>query len=159
MASITSLPASSKTEHTDASTTPDIFSLCGVRPRTKPLDGTLPDLSRQQCDECSVGALPIIRNCCDGKLGSRVLRPSCNFRYEIYSFIESPLSRPPLSPPPPLSPVFLPLNRITHGYLVTLLLPLSSELLPFFSLHTYIFCFQLIKMELSSLWQCQLLFL
>ncbi|XP_050935984.1 cysteine-rich receptor-like protein kinase 29 isoform X4 [Cucumis melo] len=78
-----------------------------------------PDLSRQQCNECLVGALPIIRNCCDGKLGSRVLRPSCNFRYEIYSFIESPLSRSPLPlpppPPPPLSPVFLPLNRTTHG--------------------------------------------
>lgn len=75
-----------------------------------------PDLSRRQCNECLVGALPLIRECCDGKKGGRVLRPSCHFRYESYPLLQSPPSSPP--PPPPLSqppPPPLLLNRTTDG--------------------------------------------
>ncbi|XP_038876627.1 cysteine-rich receptor-like protein kinase 29 isoform X2 [Benincasa hispida] len=68
-----------------------------------------PDLSQRQCNECFVGALPKIHECCDGKLEARVLTPSCQFRYGAYSVTQSPPSTSLLpSPVPPL------LNKSTH---------------------------------------------
>lgn len=69
-----------------------------------------PDLSRRQCNECLVGALAIIPECCDGNLGGRVLTPSCHFGYGTYSLIQSPPSPPSPSPFP--APPFL--SRTTH---------------------------------------------
>jgi hypothetical protein len=45
-----------------------------------------PDLSRQDCNDCLVGAFQGITQCCDGKEGGRVLRPSCNVKFEVYPF-------------------------------------------------------------------------
>ncbi|ESW12016.1 hypothetical protein PHAVU_008G077600 [Phaseolus vulgaris] len=44
------------------------------------------DLSLQQCSDCLGEAISRIPACCDGKIGGRVLFPSCNIRYELYPF-------------------------------------------------------------------------
>ncbi|VVA41434.1 PREDICTED: cysteine-rich, partial [Prunus dulcis] len=70
-----------------------------------------PDLTEQVCSDCLVGALGDIPECCQGKQGGRIFKPSCNVGYEIYRFYDPttvrplPSSSPPLSspPPPPLS--------------------------------------------------------
>ncbi|KAI3907844.1 hypothetical protein MKW92_031937 [Papaver armeniacum] len=70
------------------------------------------DISSSNCNRCLLGAISELPNCCNGKQGGRVIRPSCNFRYELYPFAQSTVtpSPPPLSPPgvsasPPLSPI------------------------------------------------------
>ncbi|CAN7101298.1 unnamed protein product [Brassica rapa subsp. narinosa] len=40
----------------------------------------------KKCLDTIIGELP---NCCDGKEGGRVVSGSCNFRYEIYPFLDS----------------------------------------------------------------------
>jgi hypothetical protein len=45
-----------------------------------------PDLSEQECNHCLLGAFESIPQCCDGKEGGRVVRPSCNIRFENYPF-------------------------------------------------------------------------
>ncbi|XP_059450910.1 cysteine-rich repeat secretory protein 38-like [Corylus avellana] len=44
------------------------------------------DLSEQECNDCLLGAFESIPQCCDGKEGGRVVRPSCNIRFEVYPF-------------------------------------------------------------------------
>ncbi|KAM6585137.1 hypothetical protein CsatB_012139 [Cannabis sativa] len=54
-----------------------------------------PDLNASGCSTCltdAIGRLPI---CCSGKLGGRVLFPSCNVRYEVYPFYNQNASTPP----------------------------------------------------------------
>lgn len=46
------------------------------------------DLSSADCKNCLDAAINELRNCCDGKEGGRVVGGSCNFRYEIYPFVE-----------------------------------------------------------------------
>ncbi|KAF7132744.1 hypothetical protein RHSIM_Rhsim09G0041000 [Rhododendron simsii] len=47
-----------------------------------------PDLSKQECEDCLQQAIEDIPNCCGfGPVGGRVLKPSCNFRYENASFL------------------------------------------------------------------------
>ncbi|KAF7132557.1 hypothetical protein RHSIM_Rhsim09G0042500 [Rhododendron simsii] len=47
-----------------------------------------PDLSKQDCEDCLQQAIEDIPNCCGfGPVGGRVLKPSCNFRYENASFL------------------------------------------------------------------------
>ncbi|PQP92182.1 cysteine-rich receptor-like protein kinase 10 isoform X2 [Prunus yedoensis var. nudiflora] len=66
-----------------------------------------PEISEQACSDCLVGAFGEIPECCIEKVGGRVSRPSCNFRFEVYRFIEPKmilqLPSPPLIlfPPPP----------------------------------------------------------
>ncbi|KAL1197505.1 Cysteine-rich repeat secretory protein 38 [Cardamine amara subsp. amara] len=45
------------------------------------------DLKSETCKACLDGIIGEIPNCCDGKEGGRVVGGSCNFRYEIYSFV------------------------------------------------------------------------
>ncbi|KAK7343555.1 hypothetical protein VNO77_12369 [Canavalia gladiata] len=45
-----------------------------------------PDLSPQACRKCLSGVIGDLSWCCPGSQGGRVLYPSCNFRYELYSF-------------------------------------------------------------------------
>ena len=61
-----------------------------------------PDLCQQDCNDCLTGAFGDIPSCCDGKQGGRVVRPSCNFQYEVYRFYD------PVAPPPPPPPSLLP---------------------------------------------------
>ncbi|OAY25998.1 cysteine-rich receptor-like protein kinase 10 isoform X3 [Manihot esculenta] len=45
-----------------------------------------PDLSGNDCLLCLEAAISDLPTCCGGKIGGRVLSPSCNIRYEIYQF-------------------------------------------------------------------------
>ncbi|XP_016648126.1 PREDICTED: putative receptor-like protein kinase At4g00960 [Prunus mume] len=47
-----------------------------------------PDLDKQNCSNCLKQSVSEIQTCCGGK-GGRVLRPSCNLRYEAGLFFES----------------------------------------------------------------------
>lgn len=47
------------------------------------------DLKGPGCKKCLYDAITEIPNCCDGKRGGRVVGGSCNFRYELYPFVES----------------------------------------------------------------------
>ena len=61
-----------------------------------------PDLSNQQCNDCLVAAIGEIPNASPGnKEGGRVLKPSCNVRYEIYRFVNAAIDAPLPSPQPP----------------------------------------------------------
>nr|GMC88018.1 putative receptor-like protein kinase At4g00960 [Ipomoea batatas] len=59
-----------------------------------------PDLSVQACSDCLVSAFADLPGCgpCTGKKGGRVVRPSCNFRFETERFFNYTLIG---SPPPP----------------------------------------------------------
>jgi len=63
-----------------------------------------PDLSQQDCTECLSGVIPQIPQCCDGKRGGRIVRPSCNFRYETYSFYDPTHVEIPPAPAPAPAP-------------------------------------------------------
>ncbi|PIA64881.1 hypothetical protein AQUCO_00100392v1 [Aquilegia coerulea] len=71
-----------------------------------------PDLSRQNCSDCLNRTRVVLPECCSGKIGGRVLYPSCNFRYETGIFYgetpnetpndgRPPTTNPTLPPPPP----------------------------------------------------------
>ena len=62
-----------------------------------------PDLSEEECGDCLTVAKNGIGGCCLGKMGCRVLRPSCFLRFESSQFYQTPipLPSPPPSPPPP----------------------------------------------------------
>ncbi|KAL6330430.1 hypothetical protein AAG906_040360 [Vitis piasezkii] len=44
------------------------------------------DLSGSICYSCLLNSVAYLPTCCDGKIGGRVLRASCNVRYELYLF-------------------------------------------------------------------------
>ncbi|RZC86567.1 hypothetical protein C5167_029918 [Papaver somniferum] len=82
------------------------------------------DMPSNTCNRCLLGAISEIPNCCDGKRGGRVIRPSCNFRYEVYPFmghINTPsppfIAFPaPLQPPPSLGSPPLTTNTTSPKY-------------------------------------------
>ncbi|TKY46232.1 Cysteine-rich receptor protein kinase 25 [Spatholobus suberectus] len=45
-----------------------------------------PDLSPRDCRTCLSEAIGELSSCCKGRIGGRVLYPSCNIRYELYPF-------------------------------------------------------------------------
>ncbi|KAJ6419174.1 hypothetical protein OIU84_029313 [Salix udensis] len=47
------------------------------------------DLSSAVCKKCIDGIIGELPSCCDGKEGGRVVSGSCNFRYEIYPFVNA----------------------------------------------------------------------
>ncbi|KAK7391004.1 hypothetical protein VNO78_19279 [Psophocarpus tetragonolobus] len=63
-----------------------------------------PDLSRQDCSNCLVGAVSEIPSCCNGKRGGRVVTPSCNIRYESYRFYYEPATATATAHAPASSP-------------------------------------------------------
>lgn len=54
-----------------------------------PLAQCTPDLSPNDCRTCLNSAVESLPLCCDGKVGGRVLFPSCKLRYELYPFYRS----------------------------------------------------------------------
>lgn len=46
------------------------------------------DLSIIDCKKCIESAISELPKCCDGKRGGRVIGGSCNFRYELYPFVD-----------------------------------------------------------------------
>ena len=61
-----------------------------------------PDLSKQDCEDCLTAAISGISSCCTNKIGGRVIKPSCNLRYELYPFYDAAVETP-ASPPQALS--------------------------------------------------------
>ncbi|PIA58489.1 hypothetical protein AQUCO_00500435v1 [Aquilegia coerulea] len=47
------------------------------------------DISRSDCDRCLQRSVSELPTCCNRKQGGRVLKPSCNVRYELYKFYQS----------------------------------------------------------------------
>lgn len=47
------------------------------------------DLSSDACKKCLNDAVAELPNCCDAKIGGRVIGGSCNFRYEIYPIVDA----------------------------------------------------------------------
>ncbi|XP_052179039.1 cysteine-rich repeat secretory protein 38-like [Diospyros lotus] len=47
------------------------------------------DLSGNDCKKCLEGIVSEFPDCCEGKQGGRVVGGSCNFRYEVYPFINT----------------------------------------------------------------------
>ncbi|GLU23221.1 hypothetical protein SLE2022_392440 [Rubroshorea leprosula] len=57
-----------------------------------------PDLSRSDCYTCLRQSVSAYQNCCHGKRGGVVKKPTCFFRLDLYPFYTS-------LPPPPSSPL------------------------------------------------------
>ncbi|KAG2240443.1 hypothetical protein Bca52824_090761 [Brassica carinata] len=74
-----------------------------------------PDLSSGDCDNCLRQSARDYQSCCGQKQGGVVMRPSCFFRWDLYTYskafdnitVASPPPPPP-PPPPPLPPVASP---------------------------------------------------
>ncbi|EOA36489.1 hypothetical protein CARUB_v10011141mg [Capsella rubella] len=47
------------------------------------------DLSFKNCSVCLDWIMAKLPRCCNGKQGGRVLNPNCNFRYELYPFVNT----------------------------------------------------------------------
>ncbi|XP_039169805.1 putative cysteine-rich receptor-like protein kinase 35 [Eucalyptus grandis] len=58
-----------------------------------------PDLCRVHCDGCLGECINDYQNCCHGRLGRTVEKPSCLFQWDLYQFLESDPGNPPPSPP------------------------------------------------------------
>jgi len=69
-----------------------------------------PDLSGPQCVNCLNESITEISRCCKNRIGARIVRPSCNLRFEtsfqFYQTIADSPSQQPLSPIPSASPYF-----------------------------------------------------
>lgn len=92
------------------------------------------DLSSADCNRCLTGAKAQFPNCCNGKLGARVLYPSCTVRYEVYPFYlqnstsapqPSPGALPPPPPPPP------PKGKSKIPTIVAIVVPIAVSVLLF----------------------------
>jgi hypothetical protein len=80
-----------------------------------------PDLDYLECNNCLGTAAGFIPQCCNGKQGGKYVTPSCDLRYEVYTFYDPAAEAPPPSPlpspspPPPPSPPPVPLLSPTQG--------------------------------------------
>jgi len=85
-------------------------------PNFQTIHASTPDLDQTDCNNCLLAAEEFIPQCCNGKQRGKYVTPSCDLRYEIYSFYDPTAEAPPPSlvpPPPPLlsvspPPVLLP---------------------------------------------------
>ncbi|XP_047316276.1 cysteine-rich receptor-like protein kinase 10 isoform X2 [Impatiens glandulifera] len=100
-----------------------------------------PDISSNDCTMCLQDAISSLPSCCGGSRGVRVLLPSCNIRYEMYSFYNSTAFPPPSTPPPPQSlpppPPPLTLSNssgkggISSAMLIAIIVPIGVSVLLF----------------------------
>ncbi|PRQ28547.1 putative protein kinase RLK-Pelle-DLSV family [Rosa chinensis] len=77
------------------------------------------DLPTPNCSGCLTGAIARLPFCCSGKLGGRVLYPSCNIRYEVYPFYSSP------PPPAPVATVRKGKNKLSSIVIPSILAPVA----------------------------------
>ncbi|GLT71052.1 hypothetical protein SLA2020_430950 [Shorea laevis] len=77
----------------DASGTPKMYAVgeveLGKSRKVYGLAQCTRDLSKSECSKCLDGIVGELPRCCDGKEGGRVVGGSCNFRYEIYPFVNA----------------------------------------------------------------------
>nr|GMC83830.1 putative receptor-like protein kinase At4g00960 [Ipomoea batatas] len=81
-----------------------------------------PELSAKDCSDCLTSAFGDLSKCpCHGKRRGGIIRPSCNFRYENYSFFDYNKVIIEATPPRSVISIALPPNSrdlpITHNYL------------------------------------------
>ncbi|XP_062162254.1 cysteine-rich receptor-like protein kinase 44 isoform X2 [Alnus glutinosa] len=74
-----------------------------------------PDLDQTDCNNCLLAAEKIIPQCCNGKQGGKYVTPSCDLRYEIYSFYDPTAEAPTQPPVLPVSPTPVLLPPPTQG--------------------------------------------
>ncbi|KAM5586040.1 hypothetical protein ABKV19_005105 [Rosa sericea] len=73
-----------------------------------------PDIDKVNCSNCLKNCISDIPGCCSGKSGARVLKPSCNIRFEYGLFYKSTadsevnISAPAPAPVTPTTPVLPP---------------------------------------------------
>lgn len=101
-----------------------------------------PNLSGPQCDDCLVQSIKEVSHCCNSRLGVRIVRPSCNLRFETASlFYGTPAYPPSPSPSPsPSQPLLMPPpsstvtnNNSSGGIYIILLLRRCKPIIFFFS--------------------------
>ncbi|XP_042988638.1 cysteine-rich receptor-like protein kinase 26 [Carya illinoinensis] len=63
-----------------------------------------PDLDELDCKSCLEQTTAEVFSCCYGKQGGRYISPSCDLRYETYTFYDPIAEAPPPSLLPPSSP-------------------------------------------------------
>lgn len=64
-----------------------------------------PDISSGDCDNCLRQSARDYQACCGQKQGGVVMRPSCFFRWDLYTYSKAFDNITVGSPPPPLPPV------------------------------------------------------
>ncbi|WJX14855.1 hypothetical protein P8452_05062 [Trifolium repens] len=74
----------------------------------------MPDLSSQQCTDCLVQTISEIPNCCNGKMGGNILKPSCRIRFDPYRFFNSTIVLDSTATPP--EPPSLPPSSATNSF-------------------------------------------
>ncbi|KAJ0735836.1 putative Gnk2-like domain-containing protein [Helianthus annuus] len=87
-----------------------------------------PDLSEQQCRICFDDLISSYPGLFDGRIGARIIQPTCSFRYETYRFFNETVQvislPPPPSPLPPSTPTptpgmdFIYFKAFTFGFFV-----------------------------------------
>ncbi|XP_028753450.1 putative receptor-like protein kinase At4g00960 [Neltuma alba] len=60
----------------------------------------MPDLPKQDCDDCLEKAISSIPIFCNNRIGGRIIKPSCNVRYENYPFYDVAVPSPPSAASP-----------------------------------------------------------
>nr|AAM98174.1 protein kinase-like protein [Arabidopsis thaliana] len=81
-----------------------------------------PDVSSKDCNLCLERSLDFYKKWYNGKRGTIILRPSCFFRWELYTFFgafDSINARHPPPPPRPLSPPPLKTPSVTNQTNIT----------------------------------------
>ncbi|KAI9078177.1 hypothetical protein K1719_039876 [Acacia pycnantha] len=61
----------------------------------------MPDLSGQDCNDCLEKAISSIPSSCNNRIGGRIIKLSCNIRYENYHFYDTAVVHSLLSSSPP----------------------------------------------------------
>jgi hypothetical protein len=57
-----------------------------------------PNLNSTGCNSCLLAAINLLSWCCSGKLGCRIVFPSCNIRYQFHPFYRMAATAPTPSP-------------------------------------------------------------
>ncbi|XP_052203612.1 cysteine-rich receptor-like protein kinase 10 isoform X12 [Diospyros lotus] len=93
------------------------------------------DLSISACNSCLADAISRLPTCCEGKEGGRILKSSCNVRYEIYPFYYLNATAPAPAPgiPPPPAPVNSPGKGggVSSQLLIAIIVPVGVSVLVF----------------------------
>ncbi|KAK9265385.1 hypothetical protein L1049_007347 [Liquidambar formosana] len=90
-----------------------------------------PDLSPSDCNRCLSIAIAGLPGCCSGKLGGRVLLPSCNVRYDLYPFYNVTATTPPA---PPLAPSTRGKEKFSSQKIIAIVVPIAVCVVLFFIL-------------------------
>ncbi|KAK4485157.1 hypothetical protein RD792_007770 [Penstemon davidsonii] len=91
-----------------------------------------PDLTSDSCSSCLMDAARNIPRCCGSQSGARILTPSCNLRYEIYTFYNESRLREVLQPISPLPPPGSGNNNTTRTTIIIIVLVVAGLILVVF---------------------------